>query len=109
VPADQLHAGERLVSADRHTELRMRADGNLVLKNQSGVVWSTGTADVAAGGYAVMGENGRLKVVDAHHNVRFTTHNATTGATPQLRVRDNGQLAIIRDTKIVWHTYTHTP
>jgi hypothetical protein len=105
----RLYAGDRLVAADQHTELRMRADGNLVLRNQSGVVWSTKTANVAAGGYAVLGTNGRLMVIDAHHNLRFTTHNATTGATPLLRVRDNGQLAIYRDTLIVWHTYTHTP
>jgi hypothetical protein len=105
----RLHAGDRRVSADRHTELRMRADGNLVLRNQSGIVWSTKTADVAAGGYAVMGTNGRLRVVDAHGTVRFRTHNSTSGATPHLQVRNNGQLAIYRDTKIVWHTYTHTP
>lgn len=105
----RLHAGDRLVSSDRHTELRMRADGDLVLRNQSGVVWSTRTADVAAGGYAVLATDGRLKVFDTSHVLRFTTHNATTGATPQLRVRNNGQLAIYRDTVIVWHTYTHTP
>ena len=34
----------------------------------------------------------------------------TSGATPHLRVRNNGQLAIYRgDTLIVWHTDTHTP
>jgi hypothetical protein len=87
----------------------MRADGNLVLRNQSGVVWSTKTADVAAGGYAIMGHDGRLKVIDTHGRVRFHTHNATTNATQRLHVRDNGQLAIYRKDKIVWHTYTHTP
>jgi hypothetical protein len=105
----RLYAGDRLVSRDRHTELRMRADGNLVLRNQSGVVWSTNTANVAAGGYAVMATDGRLKVFDAHHTLRFTTHNGTTGLAPYLRVRDIGQLAIYRGTKVVWHTYTHTP
>jgi hypothetical protein len=105
----RLYAGDRRVSRDRHTELRMQRDGNLVLRNQSGVVWATKTADVAAGGYAVMARDGRLKVFDRSHRLRFTTHNATTGATPVLRVRNNGQLAIYRDTDIVWHTYTHTP
>jgi hypothetical protein len=105
----RLYAGDRLVSADRHTELRMRTNGDLVLRNQSGIIWSTRTADVAAGGYAEMATNGRLRVVDAHGTVRFATHNPTTGATPYLRVRNLGQLAIYRGTTIVWHTYTHTP
>jgi hypothetical protein len=104
-----LRGGERLVAPDRHTELRMQRDGNLVLRNQSGRIWASGTADVAAGGYALMGRDGRLKVFDRNHKLRFTTHNARTGATPYLKVRDNGQLAIFRGTHIVWHTYTHTP
>jgi hypothetical protein len=105
----RLYGGQRLVSADQHTELLMRVNGNLVLRNQSGTVWSTHTTDVAAGGHAVMRTNGHLQVVDTHGNVRWSTHNATTGATPHLRVRNNGQLAIYRDTTVVWHTYTHTP
>jgi hypothetical protein len=105
----RLHAGDRLVSKDQHTELRMRADGNLVLRNQSGVVWSTRTTGVASGGYAEMAPNGHLVVYDTAHQLRFTTHNPTTGAKPRLQVRNNGQLAIYRDTEIVWHTYTHTP
>jgi hypothetical protein len=107
---DRLRSGHRLVAPDQHTELQMRTDGNLVLRNQSGIVWSTGTANVAPGGHALMGRDGRLKVVDTHGRVRFTTHNATRGRTPHLQVRDNGQLAIYRGrTNIVWHTQTHTP
>jgi hypothetical protein len=106
----RLHAGDRLVARNRHTELVMRHDGNLVLRNQSGVVWSTKTANDAAGGYAVMATDGRLKVIDTHGRVRFTTHNATTGRPPHLKVRDDGRLAIYRgDTHIVWQTQTHTP
>lgn len=106
----RLHGGDRLVAQNRHTELVMRRDGNLVLRNQSGVVWSTHTANVAAGGYAVMARDGRLKVVDTHGRVQFTTHNATTGRPPHLKVRDTGQLAIYRgQTHIVWQTHTHTP
>jgi hypothetical protein len=106
----RLHAGDRLVAQNRHTELKMRADGNLILRNQSGVVWSSDTANVAAGGYAVMAQDGRLKVIDQQGRTRFTTHNSTTGRTPHLKVRDTGQLAIYRgDTNIVWQTQTHTP
>jgi hypothetical protein len=106
----RLHAGERLVAQNRHTELKMRADGDLVLRNQSGIIWSTGTGNVAAGGYAVMAKDGRLKVFDSNHRLRFSTHNGTSGRTPHLKVRDIGQLAIYRgDTNVVWHTQTHTP
>lgn len=106
----RLHAGDRLVARNRHTELKMRADGNLVLRNQSGVVWSTGTTNDAAGGYAVMATDGRLKVFDAHGRQRFSTQNPTSGRPPHLKVRDIGQLAIYRgDTHVVWHTQTHTP
>jgi hypothetical protein len=106
----RLHAGERLVAIDRHTELKMRADGNLVLRNQSGTVWSTQTANLAAGGYAEMADDGRLKIFDARGRQRFTTHNPTTGRTPHLKVRDSGRLVIYRgDTHIVWQTQTHTP
>lgn len=104
----QLHAGDRRVSINRHTELQMLADGNLVLRNQSGTVWSTRTAG-HPGAYAVMGRDGRLRVIGPSGRVRFQTHNATSGATPLLRVRDNGQLAIFRGSKVVWHTRTHTP
>ena len=105
-----LLAGHRLVSADQHTQLTMQTDGNLVLRNEDGVTWTSRTAKIAAGGSAFMNPNGRLMVLDAHKNVRFTTHNATGGTTPHLRVRNNGQLAIYRgDTQIVWHTNTHTP
>jgi hypothetical protein len=106
----RLHAGGRLVSEDRHTELKMRADGDLVLRNQSGIVWSTGTATVAAGGYALMDPDGRLKVIDRSGRTRFSTHNPTTGRTPHLKVRNTGQLAIYRGAShIVWQTQTHTP
>jgi hypothetical protein len=106
----RLHAGDRLVAPNRHTELKMRADGNLVLRNQSGVVWSTDTANVAAGGSALMARDGRLKVFDAQGRQRFTTHNPTGGRTPRLQVLNNGRLVIYRGTDhVVWQTQTHTP
>jgi hypothetical protein len=105
----RLLGGQRMVSYDRHTELRMQLDGNLVLRNQSGIVWSTHTADIARGGHAEMRSNGHLVVVDTHGVVRFRTTNPTTGAPPYLRVRNTGQLAIFRGSTVVWHTNTHTP
>jgi hypothetical protein len=105
-----LRGGERIVAADLHTECVMRTDGDLIIRNQDGIVWRTNTAETARGGRAVMQRNGRLVVLDAQGRVRWTTHNGTTGATPHLRMRNNGQLAIYRGTSlIVWHNYTHTP
>lgn len=106
---ESLHGGDRLVSYDRHTECVMRTDGDLVIRNQNGRIWHTNTAEVARGGHATMRHNGRLVVYDAHGQVRWRTHNALTGATPFLRMRDNGQLSIYRGTRVVWHTDTHTP
>jgi hypothetical protein len=105
-----LLSGHRLVSDDRHTQLTMQPNGDLVLRNESGIIWHTRTATVAAGGSALMHRSGRLLVLDKNKHVRFITQNATTGATPSLRVRNIGQLAIFRgDTQVVWHTPTHTP
>lgn len=105
----RLNAGDRLVSENRHTELRMQKDGNLVLRNQSGIIWATRTANVAAGGHALMASTGRLLVFDAHHHVKWRSHNDRTTRRTHLRLRNNGQLAIYRGTRIIWHTYTHTP
>jgi hypothetical protein len=108
-----LHAGQRLTSNDRHTEAVMQSDGNFVLRNQRGVIWSTHTGGVARGGRVYLGHNGRLYVIGTNGAVHFATKNGTHGATPILRVRNNGQLAIYRGrqfaSNIVWHTKTHTP
>jgi hypothetical protein len=108
-----LRAGQRMTSADRHTEAVMQSDGNFVLRNQRGIIWSTRTANVARGGRAYMRRDGHFQVLGPDNVVHFSTHNGVTGATPHLRLRDNGQLVIYRGTEtdahIVWHTNTHTP
>jgi hypothetical protein len=104
-----LTAGQRLVSADRHTECKMQTDGNLVIRNQRGPIWSTQTDGIAKGGRALMRADGRLVILDAKGRVRHSTANPQHGATPVLRVRNNGQLSIYRGSTVVWHTNTHTP
>jgi hypothetical protein len=104
-----LKAGQRLVSYNRHTECYLRADGNFVIRNQAGIVWSTKTAGIAKGGRVLLRPNGQLVVLDANGTVRWRTHATTSGTSAALRMRDNGQLAIYHSSTIIWHTNTHTP
>jgi hypothetical protein len=105
-----LTAGQRLVSYDFHTECVMQSDGNFVVRNQNGVVWSTRTAGVATGGRLLLRTNGQLVVLDAAGVARWHTTPTTTGTAPFLRMRNNGQLTIYyNDTTSLWHTPTHTP
>jgi hypothetical protein len=104
-----LEPGHRLVSPDRHTELRFRTDGNLVLRNQNGVIWSTHTADRARGGQVFLRASGRLVVFDAKGRVRWHSPRRSTARPAQLRVLDDGRLAVYAGGRLLWHTRTHTP
>ncbi|MDT4926922.1 MAG: hypothetical protein QOG01_4635 [Pseudonocardiales bacterium] len=104
-----LNAGQRLVSLDRHTECVMQANGNFVIRNQNGVVWSTKTAGIAEGGRLFLRYNGRLVLFDADGVVRWRTPPTRTGTHALLRMRNNGQLTIYDSGTIIWHTNTHTP
>jgi hypothetical protein len=104
-----LVAGARLVSSDRHTECRMQSDGNLVIRNQNGAVWSSRTAAIARGGRAVLRTNGQLVVLDAKGVVRWSSRTTTRGTDISLWMRNNGQLAVFRGQTVIWHTTTHTP
>ncbi|MDT4915406.1 MAG: hypothetical protein QOH89_106, partial [Pseudonocardiales bacterium] len=108
-PGYSLTAGMRLVSADQHTQCTMQSDGNLVIRNQNGPVWSTRTARIAAGGRALLRSNGQLVVLDSRGVVRWSSHTTTAGSDISLWMRNNGQLAVFRGTTVIWHTNTHTP
>ncbi|SHG17756.1 Tat (twin-arginine translocation) pathway signal sequence [Jatrophihabitans endophyticus] len=101
--------GQRLVAPNRHTKAYLQSDGDFVIANQDGIVWSTRTSPEARGGRLVMGKDGRLAVVDKSGTVRWRSSNPATTTTSYLRLRNNGQLAIYRGDKVVWHTKTHTP
>jgi hypothetical protein len=100
----------RLVSPNRHTECVMQPDGNLVIRNQDGIVWSTKTAGIAKGGRALLQMDGRLVILDTKGTTRWSTPNPGPLNRAWLQLRDDGKLAIYRSpTSIVWHTNTHTP
>jgi hypothetical protein len=102
-----LREGQRLVSPDRHTQLRFSERGNLNLRNARGVIWSTHTN--AANGRAYLRPNGQLVVFDAHGHVKWSTHPTSTAGSVTLRVLNDGQLAIYAGGVKIWHTNTHTP
>jgi hypothetical protein len=103
-----LRPGQRLVSPNRHTEVKFGVDGNLVVRNQHGVVWSTHTANLARGGRVFLRANARLVVLDASDRVRWETRSITNG-TPkaQLRVLDDGRMVIYAGSTLKWQTPTH--
>jgi nucleoid-associated protein YgaU len=47
-PGQQLNAGQQLASPNGRFELSLRGDGNLVLSDAGGEVWSSGTAGTGA-------------------------------------------------------------
>jgi hypothetical protein len=107
-PDHWLNPRQRLVSPDRHTEAKFGADGNFVLRNQYGVVWSTNTINAAAGGRVYLRRNGRLVVLDKNGVAKWQTHNVVTSGTVQLKLIDYGRLVVYVGSKVLWHTDTKT-
>lgn len=105
----RLGPGDRLVSPDRHTEVVMRPDGDLVLRNERGVIWSTGTRRVARGGSALLRHDGELVVLGSRGRVRWSSGRHDRGQEAVLRLLDDGRLAVFHHHHIIWHTRTHTP
>jgi hypothetical protein len=107
-----LHGAERLTAPNRHTTLVMQHDGNLVIKNQDGVVWATHTAGDAHGGRAHLYEHGELAVLNRHGRKVWSSGTAHVSRRPvELQMRNSGELAIVRagGHHVFWHTKTHTP
>jgi hypothetical protein len=104
-----LSPGQRLVSPDRHTEAKFGVDGNFVIRNEHGVVWSTHTIDEARNGRVFLRANGRLVVLDAQGNVKWRTYQTSTARPVVLKLLNDGRMAIYAGTTMIWHTYTHTP
>jgi hypothetical protein len=106
---EELRPGQRLVSPDRHTEARFRENGNFVVINQDGVVWSTHTIDKARGGRVFLRASGRLVVFDAKGRVRWRSPRRSNARPAQLRLHNNGRLTVYVGDRLLWHTDTHTP
>jgi hypothetical protein len=104
-----LTAGQRLTSADRHTTCVMRADGNLVVQNERGVIWQTNTDGVAEGGRIEMRVDGRLTLLDAQGRVRWQTPATPAKGGAALRLPNSGDLMVTMGSALAWHTKTRTP
>jgi hypothetical protein len=104
-----LKAGGRLVSPDRHTEATFGANGNFVIRNQRGAIWSTKTAGDARGGRLYLRPGGRLVVLDAKGRVQWRTKPTNGTKQAKLRLLDSGKLAVYCGGKRIWTSNSHTP
>jgi hypothetical protein len=104
-----LHGGQRITALNRHTECLMRSNGNLVVKNQDGVVWASHTYGKARNGRALLHPNGELVVLDAQGRKVWSSHSAGSGTHARLKIKNSGDLVILDGTTVLWHTGTHTP
>lgn len=68
-----LHAGQSLLNHEQLTvganSLRMQTDGNLVLREHSDIIWSSGTAGKGNKCYVIMQSDGNLVIYDEHRAV----------------------------------------
>ena len=105
-----LAPGHRLTSADRHTTLLMQADGDLVMRNERGVIWTSATKGTARGGHLLLRADGRLVVVDVDGVVRWHSAKAPH-ATGHLvaHLGNNGRLYVTQSAVTFWTTKTSTP
>jgi hypothetical protein len=104
-----LGPGHRLTSWDRHTSAVMQTDGNFVVRNQDGVVWSTNTPH-AAGGKIVMWPGGNLQLYDRNGRSVWQTHTVGRGTDCRLYLSSSGDLMVNdHNGRRIWHTNTHTP
>ena len=104
-----LRANGRLTSPNRHTTLVFRPNGNLELHNQRGIVWSTKTANHAAGGRAEMQTNGSFVIKNKAGTIVWSTKTPVKNSKPLLRIYDSGRLVVLHHGTEVWTTHTHTP
>lgn len=99
-----LRPGDSRTSPNRKYLLSYQADGNLVLRAESAVLWSSGTQGLGAGACTMQAEDGRLVIQDAHGKPLWKTaqsHSSYAGS--QLVLSDDGGLAIVRpDGKALW-------
>lgn len=84
--------------------LSMLADGNAVMRGNGRVLWSTGTAGKARGGYLTVRSDGSLAVRDRTGRTVWATRPAGAGA--YLVVLADGDLSLrSRAGAVVWRSY----
>lgn len=112
----------------RRTTLCMQRNGDLVLRRDGHVAWHSRTAGKAAHGYAQVLDRGSFVVRTTQHRTVWSSH--TTGllmvagdrltgghalvnrsyphSWTTLEMRRSGDLVLLRNSHVVWHTDTHT-
>jgi hypothetical protein len=99
----------RLTSPDRHTTVVFGPYGNLVLSNQRGDIWSSGTKYKAGGGVVKVTLAGQLVIVNRKNQIVWRRGPARANARPLLKLLNNGRLVLLHNGVEVWGTSTHTP
>lgn len=99
----------RLTSPDRHTTVVFGPYGNLVLSNERGDIWSSGTRYQATGGVAKVTLAGQLVIINRKGQIVWRRGPAKANAHPVLKLLNNGRLVLYHDGVEVWGTRTHTP
>lgn len=104
-----LQPRDQLVSEDRHTRCGFGRGGNLVVVNERGTVWSSKTYPRAMGGHVRMQRDGNLVINDRKGRPVWSTHTGRHHGKAQLHIRNDGQLIVAVDDRILWRSGTHTP
>jgi hypothetical protein len=99
----------RLTSPDRHTTIVFGPYGNLVLRNQRGIIWQTHTKYKASGGKLKLLRSGELVILNRKGQKVWSSHTARRNAKAVLRLRNDGKLVIVNHGSVIWSTPTHTP
>jgi hypothetical protein len=99
----------RLTSGDRHTTVVFTQTGNLVLRNNHGRAWTSGTSGQAAGGQAHLYANGEFAILNRRGVKVWSTHTGVAGARAQVQLRNSGALVVVVNGRVAWSSHTHTP
>jgi hypothetical protein len=89
----ELTAGESLWSCDGKYELIMQTDGNLVLYDNGGVLWSTATTGTGAT-FVIMQDDGNLVVYTAASVPEWSSNTAGHGCGVYLAVQTDGNVVV---------------
>jgi hypothetical protein len=96
----QLHAGQRLVSANGRYSASVSPGGRLAVRRADGrIVWAT--RQTGSGAVLVLRRTGQL-VLRVGRDVRWRTGTAGSGDRDVLTLRDNGVLALTNGRLLVW-------
>lgn len=106
-----LRGGHRLTAENRHTTLLFTTGGNLELRNERGVIWQSHTGGPAAGGRAELLPDGNFVIFDAHGRGVWGIGRPAPSkrVRAHVRLRNGGELVVVHNGRVVWHTNTHTP